>query len=51
MTCELCLLEKRTHWYYENSEFVITECDTCHIPMAVWKHHGTNPPHEIIYDM
>ncbi len=51
MACELCLLEKKTKWYFENNEFVILECDTCKIPMVVWKQHGANPPHEVLYDM
>jgi len=42
MGCELCTLEKRTRWFYEDSEFIILECDTCHIPMIVWKYHGMN---------
>ena len=40
MVCELCLREKRTRWFYEDSEFVIFECDTCHIPVIVWKYHS-----------
>jgi len=51
MTCELCLLEKRTRWYFENSEFVIIECKICRIPMCVWKHHGGTPSQKIITEM
>jgi hypothetical protein len=51
MTCELCLLEKRTKWYFENNEFAILECDTCNIPMCVWKQHGGAPSRRVITDM
>ena len=51
MTCELCLLEKRTRWYFENNDFVIIECDTCNVPMCVWKHHGVKPKQEAIDEM
>ncbi len=44
MNCELCLLEKRTRWFYTDSEFVILECDTCHEPMIVYKLHIMDLP-------
>ena len=39
MTCDLCILEKRTRWYYEDAYFVIINCGTCNIPMIVIKRH------------
>ena len=39
MTCPLCDLEKKTHWYYECDEFVICDCLTCGVPMLVWREH------------
>lgn len=37
--CELCNLEKRTKWYYEDDEFIICDCETCKVPMVVSKKH------------
>jgi len=39
--CELCNLEKKTKWYYEDKEWIICDCDceTCKIPMIVSKKH------------
>lgn len=39
MNCELCELKKITHWYYECGDFVIIECKSCRLPMAVWRNH------------
>lgn len=38
--CELCELERRTKWHYENGLMVICDCVTCGIPMLVFKSHG-----------
>ena len=43
MTCDLCTLEKRTKWYYDDDEFVIIDCKTCNIPMMVTKQHIMEP--------
>lgn len=40
--CDLCVLEKRTEWFFENSHFVIIECDTCRVPVVVWRIHETD---------
>lgn len=40
--CELCLLVPHTPWYgvYETAvRFVILECDSCEVPMAVLREH------------
>jgi len=41
MSCELCVLQRKTTWFYTDPEdrFVIIECDTCKEPMAVWLEH------------
>jgi hypothetical protein len=39
MTCLLCTLEARTRWYTETPQWVILQCDTCGVPMAVWRAH------------
>ena len=38
--CDLCKLEALTKVYYNDStQFMILECKTCHVPMAVWCEH------------
>ena len=37
--CELCNLEKKTEWYFDDDYFIICECETCHVPMIVSKRH------------
>jgi hypothetical protein len=39
MACMLCRLEERTRWYTETPQWVILQCDTCEVPMAVWRAH------------
>jgi len=43
VTCPLCDLEKKTHWYHENESFVVCECLSCEVPMYVWKSHVLVP--------
>lgn len=38
--CELCHLERKSIWYYENTDFIICDCLTCKTPMIVFKRHG-----------
>jgi len=37
--CELCILEDRTNTYMDTKKFIILDCDSCYVPMAVWKEH------------
>ena len=46
MACPLCSLEQRTHWYTETPQWVILQCDTCAVPMAVWRAHTEDIPEE-----
>ena len=44
--CELCELTRTTHWYAEFDEpvrFVICDCDSCDVPMAVLGIHRKAP--------
>ena len=43
-----CLVSYKKRGFFENSEFVILECDTYNIPMCVWKHHGGSPSRRVI---
>lgn len=44
MACLLCTLERRTDWYVEAPQWVILQCDTCGVPMAVWRAHTEEIP-------
>ena len=44
MTCELCILENKTNIYIENDDFIIMDCDSCFVPMIVWKDHIMSLP-------
>ena len=44
MKCDLCLLKVRTNVYLENEYFIILDCKSCLVPMAVWKEHTMNVP-------
>ena len=37
--CELCDLRRTTAWYLEAERFVIVDCDSCDVPMAVLRAH------------
>ena len=37
--CDLCILEDRTNTYMDTKKFIILDCDSCLVPMAVWKEH------------
>ena len=42
--CDLCLLKRRTNVYIDNEYFIILDCDSCHVPMIVWKEHTMDVP-------
>ena len=44
MDCELCLLKRKTNVYIDNEYFIIMDCDSCHVPMIVWKEHTMDVP-------
>lgn len=43
MACILCNLERRTRWLYSDKVCVVCECETCHVPMLVFRRHGAQP--------
>lgn len=51
MTCELCIREHRSRWYYEGDTFCIFDCDHCGIPMLVTNKHIMHPSEEFIKEM
>jgi len=44
--CPLCdLYQKReikTRFYFETDRFIVVDCQTCQVPMVVWKEHKPN---------
>ena len=45
--CELCEAAPITERYYEDDLCWVAECESCFVPMVVWKHHDPNPPEEV----
>jgi len=46
-SCELCAMDKVTHWYEETPNYVVCICDQCELPMAVYRKHETQVPSEV----
>ena len=44
MTCELCTLERKINIYIEDDCYIIMDCDSCFVPMMVWKDHTMSLP-------
>ena len=49
--CQLCNLEKLTKWYFENEKWIICDCITCQIPMAVYRKHTMKIPIQDMIDI
>jgi len=47
MTCELCEAARFTEWFHEDEQCWIAECESCSVPMVVWKHHAARPPDDV----
>lgn len=41
--CELCEAAPLTEWFYSDEECWIAECESCFVPMVVWRHHDPAP--------
>lgn len=50
-SCQLCEAAKVTVRFYEDEECWIAECESCGVPMVVWKRHGQNPPDATVKSM
>ncbi len=44
--CELCQASKMSEWFYEDDECWIAECESCSVPMVVWRDHEASPSEE-----
>lgn len=51
MTCLLCELERKTEWFCEDEHWIICDCLTCGIPMAVLKEHSMAVSEEVLFSM
>ena len=45
--CELCEATPFTEWFHSDELCWIAECDSCCVPMVVWRTHDPTPPPEI----
>lgn len=46
-TCELCEAARMSEWFYEDEECWIAECESCAVPMVVWREHDAHPSDEV----
>lgn len=42
--CELCEAARLSAWFHEDAECWVAECESCAVPMVVWKSHAVDPP-------
>lgn len=41
--CELCEAARFTEWFHDDDICWIAECESCSVPMVVWRQHGLEP--------
>lgn len=47
LACELCEEARITPWWYEDDECWVAECESCWVPMIVWRRHDPSPPDDV----
>jgi hypothetical protein len=50
-TCELCEATPFTERFHSDEVCWIAECDSCGVPMVVWRQHDPAPPAEVRDDL
>lgn len=45
--CELCEAARLTEWFHEDDDCWIAECESCSVPMVVWKVHSPDPDRDV----
>lgn len=50
-SCELCAASRFTPWFHEDETCWIAECESCAVPMVVWRQHGNEPPEAAVEHM
>jgi len=49
--CELCDAVRLTTRWHEDDVCWVAECESCGVPMVVWKLHGVSPPTAVVHHM
>ncbi len=49
--CELCEAAPMSRWYHEDATCWVADCESCDVPIVVWKEHGAAPPDEDVEHM
>lgn len=44
--CELCEAARLSTWYHEDDLCWVAECESCAVPMVVWRPHRVDPSAE-----
>lgn len=44
----MCQASRFTEWFYEDDECWIAECESCLVPMVVWKIHEARPDDAVV---
>jgi hypothetical protein len=45
--CELCEAAPMTPWHHEDDVCWVADCESCDVPMVVWKQHAIDPPADV----
>ena len=46
--CELCEAHPWSPWHHEDEICWVADCESCDLPMVVWKQHAVEPPPEVL---
>jgi hypothetical protein len=49
--CELCEAVTMTTWWFDDDVCWVAECESCGVPMVVWKRHDPSPCAELKAEM
>lgn len=41
--CDLCEAAPLTEWFYSDDDCWVAECESCSVPMVVWRRHDPHP--------
>lgn len=45
--CELCEAAPLTEWFHADDECWVAECESCSVPMVVWRRHDPAPSDDV----
>jgi len=48
MECPLCEPIKKTNWHFYGPDYIIMDCETCNVPMVVFRSHEEPPDHVML---